>query len=126
VGKNSYSSYDVVVLFVWNKHLVVQVGWKRRERERIWAIDCGMSLLDAWKTAFYHSSSYITQPIGDKSHEILCKLEDIQKKKLESVRNASAPLPLGMKNETRDEHTSTPTTTAEARKKILAKYGFIN
>jgi hypothetical protein len=45
---------------------------------------------------------------------------------LESVRNASAPLPLGMKNETRDEHTSTPTTTAEARKKILAKYGFIN
>lgn len=41
-----------------------------------------MSLLDAWKTAFYHSSSYITQPIGDKSHEILCKLEDIQKKKV--------------------------------------------
>ncbi|GJQ10606.1 hypothetical protein GpartN1_g2397.t1 [Galdieria partita] len=78
--------------------------------------------MDAWnlcsssfalRTAFLNSS-YITQPIGDKSHEILCKLENIQRKKLEDIRNAPASLPLGVKSETGNvmEH-SNPTTTTE-------------
>lgn len=58
--------------------------------------------MDALKTTFY-SRCYITQPIGDKSHEILCKLEDIQRTKLEAIRNAPAPLPLGVKSTTCDD-----------------------
>ncbi|GJD11464.1 hypothetical protein Gasu2_56020 [Galdieria sulphuraria] len=72
-----------------------------------------MSLLDL-RTAFFNSS-YVTQPIGNKSHEILCKLENIQRKKLEDIRNAPAPLPLGVKSETcsvMNDH-SNPTTITE-------------